>query len=98
MIDVADEFTHLTDSGVHMVEVGNKPDQKRRAIASGSIFLDKNTINMIQNEQGNFYNYTNDHNNNIENIKLAANNMYAEEGYKNALNLDTYKTTLNTSA
>lgn len=36
--------------------------------------------------------------NNIENIKLAAKNMYAKEGYKNALNLDTYKTTLNTSA
>lgn len=29
------EFTHLTDSGVHMVEVGQKPDQKRLAIASG---------------------------------------------------------------
>ena len=48
---MADEFTHLTDSGVHMVEVGAKPDQKRRAIASGSIFLDKNTINLIQNEE-----------------------------------------------
>ncbi len=23
------EFTHLTDSGVHMVEVGQKPDQKK---------------------------------------------------------------------
>ena len=48
---MADEFTHLTDSGVHMVEVGAKPDQKRRAIASGKIFLDKNTINLIQNEE-----------------------------------------------
>ena len=48
---MADEFTHLTDSGVHMVEVGGKPDQKRRAIASGSIFLDKNTIDLIQNEE-----------------------------------------------
>ena len=37
------EFTHLTDSGVHMVEVGQKPDQKRLAIASGKIHLDKNT-------------------------------------------------------
>ena len=44
------EFTHLTDSGVHMVEVGDKPDQKRRAIASGKIFLDKNTIQLIENE------------------------------------------------
>ena len=48
---MADEFTHLTDSGVHMVEVGGKPDQKRRAIASGSIFLDRNTISLIQNEE-----------------------------------------------
>lgn len=48
---MADEFTHLTDSGVHMVEVGAKPDQKRRAVASGSIFLDKHTIELIQNEE-----------------------------------------------
>ena len=41
---MADEFTHLTDSGVHMVEVGAKPDQKRRAIASGSIFLDSHPL------------------------------------------------------
>ena len=34
-----------------MVEVGAKPDQKRRAIASGKIFLDKNTIDLIQNEE-----------------------------------------------
>ena len=45
------EFTHLTDSGVHMVEVGQKPDQKRRAVAQGSIFLDENTIKLIQNEE-----------------------------------------------
>lgn len=48
---MGDEFTHLTDSGVHMVEVGKKPDQKRRAIASGKIFLDENTIKMIQDEE-----------------------------------------------
>ena len=45
------EFTLLTDSGVHMVEVGQKPDQKRLAIASGKIYLDENTIKMIQNEE-----------------------------------------------
>ena len=45
------DFTHLTDSGVHMVEVGAKPDQKRRAIACGKIFLDENTIKLIQNEE-----------------------------------------------
>lgn len=48
---MAKEFTHLTDSGVHMVEVGEKKDQKRLAIASGKIELDKNTISMIQNEE-----------------------------------------------
>ena len=48
---MADEFTHLTENGVHMVEVGGKPDQKRRAIATGSIFLDENTIRLIQNEE-----------------------------------------------
>ena len=34
-----------------MVEVGAKPDQKRRAIASGKICLDKHTIELIQNEE-----------------------------------------------
>ena len=47
---MGEEFTHLTDSGVHMVEVGAKPDQKRRAVASGQIFLDESTIKMIQSE------------------------------------------------
>lgn len=45
------EFTHLTDSGVHMVEVGDKIDQKRKAIASGKIELAPETIAMIQNEE-----------------------------------------------
>ena len=48
---MADEFTHLTKNGVHMVEVGEKPDQKRRAVAEGSIFLDEHTIRLIQNEE-----------------------------------------------
>ena len=48
---MGEEFTHLTDSGVHMVEVGAKPDQKRRAVASGQIFLDENTVKMIQDEE-----------------------------------------------
>ncbi len=34
-----------------MVEVGGKPDQKRRAISSASTLLDKKTINLIQNEE-----------------------------------------------
>lgn len=45
------KFTHLTDSGVHMVEVGEKTEQKRSAIASGRIELSKNTIDMIKNEE-----------------------------------------------
>ena len=45
------EFTHLTDSGVHMVEVGNKPNQKRKAVAAGKIYLQENTIELIQNEK-----------------------------------------------
>ena len=48
---MGEEFTHLTDSGVHMVEVGAKPNQKRRAVASGKLFLDENTIKMIKSEE-----------------------------------------------
>ncbi|WP_305515321.1 cyclic pyranopterin monophosphate synthase MoaC [Methanobrevibacter sp. V14] len=48
---MGDEFTHLTENGIHMVEVGAKPDQKRRAVASGSILLNKNTVDLIQNEE-----------------------------------------------
>jgi cyclic pyranopterin monophosphate synthase len=44
------EFTHLTSSGVHMVEVGNKPVVRRSALASGMIELTPNTIKLI--EQG----------------------------------------------
>ena len=35
------EFTHLTETGVHMVEVGAKPQQRRTAVASGKIHLQK---------------------------------------------------------
>ena len=45
------EFTHLTESGVHMVEVGAKAQQRRTAIASGKIYLQKETIRMIQNAE-----------------------------------------------
>ena len=31
------EFTHLTETGVHMVEVGAKPQQRRTAVASGKM-------------------------------------------------------------
>ncbi len=45
------EFTHLTESGVHMVEVGAKPQQRRTAVASGKIHLQKETIEMIRNAE-----------------------------------------------
>ena len=41
------KFTHLTDTGVHMVEVGDKPLEKRIAITEGSIYLQEKTIEMI---------------------------------------------------
>jgi len=46
-----EEFTHLTEKGIHMVEVGGKNHQKRSAIATGKIKLQKKTIAMIQNEK-----------------------------------------------
>ncbi|KZX17378.1 cyclic pyranopterin monophosphate synthase accessory protein 2 [Methanobrevibacter cuticularis] len=45
------EFTHLTEKGVHMVEVGEKQPQKRRAVANGKIILQKETVSMIENEE-----------------------------------------------
>ncbi len=42
------EFTHLTQSGVHMVEVGDKPIIKRTALAQGRIKLQKETIDLIE--------------------------------------------------
>lgn len=46
-----EEFTHLTEKGVHMVEVGEKPPQKRKAIATGKIKLQEKTIAMIENQK-----------------------------------------------
>jgi len=42
------EFTHLSKSGVHMVEVGNKPIVKRTALARGKIYLKEETITLIE--------------------------------------------------
>jgi cyclic pyranopterin phosphate synthase len=42
------EFTHLTQSGVHMVEIGDKPIIKRTALARGKIKLQKETIELIE--------------------------------------------------
>lgn len=46
-----EDFTHLTEKGVHMVEVGEKTHQKRKAIATGKIKLQKKTISMIENHE-----------------------------------------------
>ena len=48
---MAKDLTHLTDSGVHMVDVGDKPDQKRKATAHGKIHLKESTIRLIENEE-----------------------------------------------
>ena len=44
------KLTHLTENGVHMVEVGDKPDLRRTAIARGRIKLQKDTIKLIEQE------------------------------------------------
>jgi len=44
-------LTHLSKKGVRMIEVGEKPVVKRTAIARGIIYLRKNTINLIKNEE-----------------------------------------------
>ena len=45
------EFTHLSDKGVKMVEVGNKEVVKRTAIANGKIYLQRVTIDLIKREE-----------------------------------------------
>ncbi|MCC7550020.1 MAG: cyclic pyranopterin monophosphate synthase MoaC [Methanobacterium sp.] len=42
------KLTHLTTSGVHMVEVGDKPEVRRTAIARGRITLQNDTIKFIE--------------------------------------------------
>ncbi|MXV62431.1 cyclic pyranopterin monophosphate synthase MoaC [Natronorubrum sp. JWXQ-INN-674] len=48
----ADELTHTTDEGdVQMVDVGDKPDSERRAVAAGEIRLQPSTIEAIREDQ-----------------------------------------------
>jgi cyclic pyranopterin phosphate synthase len=47
----SENLTHLTAKGVKMVEVGDKPIQKRTAQAKGTIHLKENTINLIEKEE-----------------------------------------------
>ena len=47
--EATDELTHTTDDGdVQMVDVGDKPDTKRRAVARGEIRLTPSTIEAIE--------------------------------------------------
>lgn len=49
---MADKFSHTDSKGkAKMVDVGNKPDVKRIAIARGSINLTKETIKLIKDNQ-----------------------------------------------
>ena len=47
----SEDLTHLTPKGVKMVEVGDKPIQKRTAQARGTIHLKENTIKLIEKEE-----------------------------------------------
>ncbi len=48
----ADALTHTDESGaVQMVDVGSKPDSKRRAVAAGTIRLQASTIGAIQADE-----------------------------------------------
>ncbi|WP_226007468.1 cyclic pyranopterin monophosphate synthase MoaC [Natrinema salinisoli] len=48
----ADDLTHTTDEGdVQMVDVGDKPDSERRAVAAGEIRLQPSTIAAIRDDE-----------------------------------------------
>ncbi|WP_396612808.1 cyclic pyranopterin monophosphate synthase MoaC [Haloferax sp. S1W] len=52
--DASDErdLTHVDDEGnVQMVDVGAKPDTKRRAVARGTIHLSESTVRAIREDQ-----------------------------------------------
>lgn len=48
---MAKKFTHLSNKGVKMVEVGNKAVVKRTATAQGKIHLQKFTIDLIKRDE-----------------------------------------------
>lgn len=46
------DLTHTDDSGsVQMVDVGSKPDSKRRAVATGTIRLSESTVDAIEADE-----------------------------------------------
>ncbi|MFW6384032.1 MAG: cyclic pyranopterin monophosphate synthase MoaC [Halodesulfurarchaeum sp.] len=49
---MSDELTHTTDAGeAQMVDVGDKPDTARRAVARGEIRLQPSTIEAVENDR-----------------------------------------------
>jgi cyclic pyranopterin phosphate synthase len=47
----SEDLTHISPRGVKMVEVGDKPVQKRTAQARGKIYLKEDTLDLINNEK-----------------------------------------------
>lgn len=48
----SDELTHTDEEGsVQMVDVGEKPDSNRRAVASGEIYLRESTVDAIRDDE-----------------------------------------------
>ena len=46
---MSDKFSHLNEKGeANMVDVGSKPDQERMAKASGKIFLQPKTLELVK--------------------------------------------------
>ncbi|WP_363465987.1 cyclic pyranopterin monophosphate synthase MoaC [Halogeometricum borinquense] len=46
------DLTHVDEEGnVQMVDVGSKPDTRRRAVARGTIHLTESTVDAIQDDQ-----------------------------------------------
>ncbi|GAA0643830.1 cyclic pyranopterin monophosphate synthase MoaC [Salarchaeum japonicum] len=47
-----DDLTHTTDEGdVQMVDVGEKPDSERRAVARGEIHLSESTVDAVRADE-----------------------------------------------
>jgi len=45
---VSDDLTHTDDGDVQMVDVGDKPDSRRRAVARGTIHLQPSTVETVR--------------------------------------------------
>ncbi|ACB84096.1 cyclic pyranopterin monophosphate synthase MoaC [Natranaerobius thermophilus] len=49
---MVDEFTHLDNQGkARMVEINQKPDTSRRAVARGSIYMKANTLQKVKTNE-----------------------------------------------